>query len=229
LKKFELGQLEVLVQDAVRKSEALPGESDPIGVLVNTLGDETDEAKMVRKLLGLVAGKFRPPVNLAHESQHSSAPHAGHESVPEIPAATRLRLSLRWLRALQAAAEAQKRNITKFLEANGIDPGLLDTPGFDDVYAEAERRARADMPDESLYRARYRRCRKKGCTLCAGGPGHGPYWYRVFREGTRVRTLYIGKVLPPQALGFASPQERFAFLLARKLKELLTQKPQLIS
>lgn len=29
-----------------------------------------------------------------------------------------------------------------------------------------------------------------------GGDPHGPYWYGYFREGGRVRSVYIGKDLP---------------------------------
>ena len=51
------------------------------------------------------------------------------------------------------------------------------------------------------YRQQYVRCGKQGCSRCAGGQGHGPYWYAVWREKDRVRTRYIGKTLPPGATG----------------------------
>src|SRR6185437_6671915 len=58
------------------------------------------------------------------------------------------------------------------------------------------------MPPESRmrYREQYRRCGKDNCRRCAEGPGHGPYWYEIWREHGRLHTRYIGKVLPADAL-----------------------------
>lgn len=43
----------------------------------------------------------------------------------------------------------------------------------------------------------YVRCGKPRCHCAsAGDPGHGPYWYGYFRDGTRLRSVYIGRVLP---------------------------------
>ena len=41
----------------------------------------------------------------------------------------------------------------------------------------------------------FRKC-SKTCKTCAQGSGHGPYWYVYWREGARVRSTYIGKLLP---------------------------------
>lgn len=41
------------------------------------------------------------------------------------------------------------------------------------------------------FRQQTRRCGKAGCTKCP----HGPYWYAQWREGSRVRTRYVGKVV----------------------------------
>lgn len=49
------------------------------------------------------------------------------------------------------------------------------------------------------YRQQYRRCGKRNCRVCVEGPGHGPYWYEVWREGGRSRTRYVGKDLPSDA------------------------------
>ena len=46
------------------------------------------------------------------------------------------------------------------------------------------------------YREQYRRCGKANCRRCAEGPGHGPYWYEIWREDGRLHTRYVGKVLP---------------------------------
>lgn len=43
------------------------------------------------------------------------------------------------------------------------------------------------------YRLRYIRCGKKGCTVCAEEPAHGPYWYAYAREGGRFRHRYVGR------------------------------------
>ena len=59
----------------------------------------------------------------------------------------------------------------------------------------------ADLPDHTHYRQQFVRCGKEGCKRCAAGPGHGPYWYAVWRDGGRVRSRYIGKNLPDGAEG----------------------------
>jgi hypothetical protein len=55
----------------------------------------------------------------------------------------------------------------------------------------------ADTVDHKTYRQRFITCGKAGCHTCTGGPGHGPYWYAYWREGTNVRSTYIGKQRPP--------------------------------
>lgn len=42
------------------------------------------------------------------------------------------------------------------------------------------------------YRSEYVKCGKAGCRKCP----HGPYWYAYWREGSRTRKRYIGKVDP---------------------------------
>lgn len=47
------------------------------------------------------------------------------------------------------------------------------------------------------YVKKYVKCGKENCRRCKNGPGHGPYWYRVWRDSTgKVRTRYDGKVDP---------------------------------
>ncbi len=52
------------------------------------------------------------------------------------------------------------------------------------------------------YQNRMKFCNRpacgKGCR--AGIPGHGPYWYASWREGGRVRSRYLGKQAPMEAL-----------------------------
>ena len=47
------------------------------------------------------------------------------------------------------------------------------------------------------YQLQYRKCGKASCGTCRDRQGHGPYWYAYWREGTRLRSGYIGKVQPP--------------------------------
>lgn len=46
------------------------------------------------------------------------------------------------------------------------------------------------------YQLQYRKCGKAACSTCRDGQGHGPYWYAYWREGSRLRSGYIGKVPP---------------------------------
>lgn len=46
------------------------------------------------------------------------------------------------------------------------------------------------------YQLQYRKCGKQSCGTCKQGPGHGPYWYAYWREGSRLRSGYIGKTQP---------------------------------
>ncbi len=49
-----------------------------------------------------------------------------------------------------------------------------------------------------VYLRKRIRCGKPRCGKCGRkGPGHGPYWYGFWRDGKRVRSLYIGKKLKP--------------------------------
>ncbi len=46
------------------------------------------------------------------------------------------------------------------------------------------------------YQLQYRKCGKAACSTCRDGQRHGPYWYAYWREGSRLRSGYIGKVPP---------------------------------
>ena len=46
------------------------------------------------------------------------------------------------------------------------------------------------------YQLQYRKCGKPSCSTCRDGQGHGPYWYAYWREGSRLRSGYIGKTDP---------------------------------
>jgi len=47
------------------------------------------------------------------------------------------------------------------------------------------------------YRLETVRCGKSGCKSCP----HGPYWYAYYREGSKLRSRYIGRELPEGATG----------------------------
>lgn len=56
------------------------------------------------------------------------------------------------------------------------------------------------LPADShvTYDLQRRRCGKRNCHTCHGryAAGHGPYWYGYWREGSRLRSAYIGKTRP---------------------------------
>ena len=47
------------------------------------------------------------------------------------------------------------------------------------------------------YRLEAVRCGKPSCKSCP----HGPYWYAYYREGSKLRSRYIGRELPPEGAG----------------------------
>jgi hypothetical protein len=49
--------------------------------------------------------------------------------------------------------------------------------------------------DNKTYRLVKVHCGKKGCK-CAGGGGHGPYWYAYWSEQGKTKSKYVGKKLP---------------------------------
>ncbi len=69
-----------------------------------------------------------------------------------------------------------------------------------------------DIPSDQhiTYQLQYRKCGKASCSTCRTGQGHGPYWYAYWREGSRLRSGYIGKVHPQlqKASPNASEQEQ---------------------
>jgi hypothetical protein len=55
-----------------------------------------------------------------------------------------------------------------------------------------------DLPKDQhiTYQWQYRKCGKAACSTCRNGQGHGPYWYAYWREGSRLRSGYVGKKHP---------------------------------
>lgn len=66
------------------------------------------------------------------------------------------------------------------------------------------------------YQLQYRKCGKPRCSTCQHGMGHGPYWYAYWREGTRLRSGYVGKLPPANLSSIAAKraQQRVAVAAA---------------
>jgi hypothetical protein len=62
------------------------------------------------------------------------------------------------------------------------------------------------------YQLQYRKCGKPTCSTCKNGAGHGPYWYAYWREGSKLRSGYIGKTQPEavSAVMAARAEQRLA-------------------
>ncbi len=75
--------------------------------------------------------------------------------------------------------------------------GLLVAQGDQDVTPEV-------TPDSVTYRLEPVTCGKPGCRRCP----HGPYWYAYYREGGRLRSRYIGKILPEGGSETVKPLKR---------------------
>ena len=55
-----------------------------------------------------------------------------------------------------------------------------------------------ELPNDQhiTYQLQFRKCGKTSCSTCRNGQGHGPYWYAYWRDGSRLRSGYVGKVNP---------------------------------
>ena len=73
----------------------------------------------------------------------------------------------------------------------------------------------ANLPKDLhiTYQLQFRKCGKPTCGTCKRGPGHGPDWYADWREGTKLRSGYIGKAQPASVP--ASVAQRAEARLAR--------------
>jgi predicted ATPase/DNA-binding SARP family transcriptional activator len=60
------------------------------------------------------------------------------------------------------------------------------------------------------YSRQYRRCGKTNCARCAEGPGHGPYWYAIWRAAGRQHRRYLGTHPPLPDLADARDHARLA-------------------
>ena len=53
--------------------------------------------------------------------------------------------------------------------------------------------ARIPSNQHITYQFQFRKCGKSSCNTCKSGQGHGPYWYAYWREGSRLKSGYVGK------------------------------------
>jgi hypothetical protein len=70
------------------------------------------------------------------------------------------------------------------------------------MYSWEGKRNMTQLPNDQhiTYQLQFRKCGKTSCSTCRDGQGHGPYWYAYWREGSRLRSGYIGKVSPEEAV-----------------------------
>ena len=92
------------------------------------------------------------------------------------------RLSLDDLYSLDAAL----RNLIAKREREEVEP--IPVKAGRDVVEERKVGSRT-------LRLEYVKCGKPNCR-CAGGQGHGPYWYAYYRVGRKLKSEYIGKESP---------------------------------
>ena len=80
-----------------------------------------------------------------------------------------------------------------------------------------------DIPNDLhiTYQLQYRKCGKVSCRTCRDGQGHGPYWYAYWREGSRLRSGYVGKVHPHQQQPLTCSNENEAVATKVSSKELV--------
>src|SRR5258707_12105795 len=93
----------------------------------------------------------------------------------------------------------------------------------------------AQLPDSQhiTYQLQFRKCGKPTCSTCREGQGHGPYWYAYWREGSRLRSGYIGNAPPvaetsTEVVTAASPATRSAWCRIVFRRTTGTNPPDLI-
>ncbi|GCE28006.1 hypothetical protein KDA_34900 [Dictyobacter alpinus] len=77
------------------------------------------------------------------------------------------------------------------------------------------------------YQLQFRKCGKPSCSTCRTGQGHGPYWYAYWRQGSRLRSGYIGKVRPAGCKQTAAEKKRKASTAKTKEHTATTAIPAL--
>lgn len=100
---------------------------------------------------------------------------------------------------LAALPREDQEDLTRFLH------DILFTP--EEAEARHVASLRAEVAGQKLtytFRQEWVKCGKKACR-CAAGEAHGPYTYKYWKEGGRLRKAYVGKgVRPRGAAGSAA-------------------------
>jgi hypothetical protein len=71
------------------------------------------------------------------------------------------------------------------------------------------------------YQLQYRKCGKASCGTCRNGQGHGPYWYAYWREGSRLRSGYVGKNRPDNQYQSPTPPSELEVAASTPIQESL--------
>lgn len=91
---------------------------------------------------------------------------------------------------LAALPREDQEDLTRFLHDILFDP-TTDAP----LVASLRANAPGGGARTYTYRVEYVKCGKEACR-CREGKGHGPYAYKYWREGDRVRKKYVGRQRP---------------------------------
>src|ERR671932_2680922 len=67
---------------------------------------------------------------------------------------------------------------------------------IEDLYGHYESWTEEKPAPERKYRLEWVLCGKPNCKKCAGGPGHGPYYYAYWVENGKTQKRYLCKELP---------------------------------
>ena len=138
-------------------------------------------------------------------------PPAGRARAPAcLPAEYAAGAEEAWARELARARDELARLLARAAEDPALAAALAEWAGREEGveaaymaflrrYAE-ERRFAELYVDRATYQAVYREY--------PDGRRAGPYWYRIIRQGPRVGRRYVGRELPPSALGEPLARER---------------------
>ncbi len=88
----------------------------------------------------------------------------------------------------------EKRLLTELrkLDRHGLRRVLIFVRGLLMALGDQEAAQPQQGDPEVTYRLETVKCGKPNCRSCP----HGPYWYAYYREGTKLKSRYIGRELP---------------------------------
>lgn len=97
---------------------------------------------------------------------------------------------------LAALPREDQEDLTRYLQDILFTPEEAEARHVASLQAETA----AGEPITYTFRSEYVKCGKKGCR-CEAGEGHGPYTYKYWKEGGRLRKQYVGKSTRPGGKG----------------------------